>query len=689
MRKTLHFLIIVITVLVLSLGLVPMNTALADGPTLVSVSAPSAVNPGEQFTVDIAVEPGTAIAGLQFNLAFDPAVVTADSVAEGNLLSQGGASTYFSAGTIDNVAGTISGVAGVITTPGQSVAIPEIFAVITMTAGSQTGTSSVTLSEVIVGDINGQAVEISVANDQVPVTQEENNGGSSGGGGGGGGGGEGGVTSLLDSMTSDGTITSEVTATDDELKVKLIISKGTTVKNKYGQKVSSIRIKKSTGSNAADTDSRLISLSYDILPSGTTFSPPATLVFKYTDSEIPDEISDDSLYEAVWDPTTSEWTDLGGTVDPATHTVSVPVEHLSVYALMAHTRPASFEISDFQLSSQQVAPGNSLTISAVVTNSGDLTGSYEVMLKMDDAVVEEKTVTLNGGRSEAVSFSITPPDGEHQASIGSFSANFSVNELPAPAAFTVSNLVVSPAVINTGESAIVTVFVTNTGGMAGTYNTVLQMDDIEVQARTIELNSGESREVVFTINAEAAGQHTLTAGGLQTPFTVRVTPPVTIVESANTKEGINSFRVTPIYDDLTGVLISARIEYRMDVPGEPAAGTGLILKVYYEGALLEEIPLLSIDNLTTGVNSVSLDYTPSTGWETGLYSFQAELYQNDSPVQNTESIQLTVTPELKAAVVSWQILGIIIGAALILAGIVVIGVVVRRREMLRVRINDK
>jgi hypothetical protein len=188
MKSKFHFINTLIIVLILSLGLVPLNTALADGPTLVSVSAPSAVNPGEQFTVDIAVEPGTAIAGLQFNLAFDPAVVTADSVAEGNLLSQGGASTYFSAGTIDNVAGTISGVAGVITTPGQSVAIPEIFAVITMTAGSQTGTSSVTLSEVIVGDINGQAVEISVANDQVPVTQEENNGGSSGGGGGGGGG---------------------------------------------------------------------------------------------------------------------------------------------------------------------------------------------------------------------------------------------------------------------------------------------------------------------------------------------------------------------------------------------------------------------------------------------------------------------------------------------------------------------
>jgi hypothetical protein len=158
-------------VFILALGLIPLNIALAEGPTIVSVSAPTGLNPDEQFTVDITVEPGTAIAGVQFNLAFDPAVVTVDSVAEGNLLSQDGASTYFSEGTINNSTGTISGVAGAITTPGQSVATPETFAVITMTAGSQGGTSALTLSGVVVGDVNGQAVEISVVSSQVAINR--------------------------------------------------------------------------------------------------------------------------------------------------------------------------------------------------------------------------------------------------------------------------------------------------------------------------------------------------------------------------------------------------------------------------------------------------------------------------------------------------------------------------------------
>jgi hypothetical protein len=159
-RNLIKFLTILLTLVV---GLFPYGTVLAAGETAVAVSAPADVDPGEQFTVNITVAPGTTpIAGVQFDLAFNPSLVTVNNVAEGNLLSQGGSSTYFVSGTIDNIAGTISGVAGAITTPGQSVAAPGTFAVITMTASAQGGTSSLTLSNVVVGDVNGQPVQITV-----------------------------------------------------------------------------------------------------------------------------------------------------------------------------------------------------------------------------------------------------------------------------------------------------------------------------------------------------------------------------------------------------------------------------------------------------------------------------------------------------------------------------------------------
>jgi hypothetical protein len=146
--------------------------AVAAGTAVVSVSAPSQpVSPGAQFTVNITVQPNNAIAGSQFNLSFNPALVSVVSVSQGNLLNQIGASTYFSPGQINNSAGTLSGVAGAITTPGQTVTAAGTLAVITMAAASTKGISALTLSNVVVGDINGQSIPASPVNGQVSIDQ--------------------------------------------------------------------------------------------------------------------------------------------------------------------------------------------------------------------------------------------------------------------------------------------------------------------------------------------------------------------------------------------------------------------------------------------------------------------------------------------------------------------------------------
>jgi hypothetical protein len=160
-----------IILLALSLVLALPGLAMAAGETVVSVATPGQVEAGEQFVVNVVVEPGAEIAGVQFDLAFDPSLVTVESVAEGSLLSQGGAATYFSSGSIDNVSGNIDGVAGAIITPGQAVSAAGTFAVITVTAGPEGGTCPFTLSGVIAGDVNGQPVEISVVDGQVTINQ--------------------------------------------------------------------------------------------------------------------------------------------------------------------------------------------------------------------------------------------------------------------------------------------------------------------------------------------------------------------------------------------------------------------------------------------------------------------------------------------------------------------------------------
>jgi hypothetical protein len=157
--------------LLLTIAAVWPSAVSAAGNAVVNVSVPSGtINPGGHFAVSINVTPNNAIAGMQFNFTYNPAIVAVDSVTEGNLLKQGGASTYFSAGTINNVTGNVSGVFGAITTPGQTVSTAGTFAILNMTAVSG-GSSALTLSNVVIGDAAGNSIPATVNSGTVNINR--------------------------------------------------------------------------------------------------------------------------------------------------------------------------------------------------------------------------------------------------------------------------------------------------------------------------------------------------------------------------------------------------------------------------------------------------------------------------------------------------------------------------------------
>jgi general secretion pathway protein D len=72
------------------------------------ISAPFVtVGVGDTFTIPISITGATDLTSWQFDLAFNPAIVTANSVTEGPFMSSFGI-TLFSPGVIDNTAGLIS-----------------------------------------------------------------------------------------------------------------------------------------------------------------------------------------------------------------------------------------------------------------------------------------------------------------------------------------------------------------------------------------------------------------------------------------------------------------------------------------------------------------------------------------------------------------------------------------------------
>ena len=66
------------------------------------------IHTGDTFTLDISADVFN-LAGWQFDIAFDPAILEAINVSEGDFLKTDGGTTFFQGGSIDNTAGKITG----------------------------------------------------------------------------------------------------------------------------------------------------------------------------------------------------------------------------------------------------------------------------------------------------------------------------------------------------------------------------------------------------------------------------------------------------------------------------------------------------------------------------------------------------------------------------------------------------
>ena len=67
------------------------------------------IHTGDTFTLDIRAENISDLAGWQFDIVFDPTLLEAINVSEGNFLKTDGGTTFFQSGSIDNAAGKITG----------------------------------------------------------------------------------------------------------------------------------------------------------------------------------------------------------------------------------------------------------------------------------------------------------------------------------------------------------------------------------------------------------------------------------------------------------------------------------------------------------------------------------------------------------------------------------------------------
>ena len=97
------------------------GTEYAEATGIGYLFSESSIHTGDTFTLDVRAENVIDLAGWQFDIAFDPTVLEAVGVSEGDFLKTDGGTTFFQRGRIDNAAGKITGlIAGRISEGGVS-----------------------------------------------------------------------------------------------------------------------------------------------------------------------------------------------------------------------------------------------------------------------------------------------------------------------------------------------------------------------------------------------------------------------------------------------------------------------------------------------------------------------------------------------------------------------------------------
>ena len=124
--------------------------------TSLSIPTVKRTNVGDTFTLDLIVEDVVNLAGWQIDVAFNPRVLEAVSVTEGDFLSKDGANTLFLQGTINNAAGTITGIHHVLLGDGGVSGAGKLLSI--TLEGKATGRERVRLHNLALGSANGDDI---------------------------------------------------------------------------------------------------------------------------------------------------------------------------------------------------------------------------------------------------------------------------------------------------------------------------------------------------------------------------------------------------------------------------------------------------------------------------------------------------------------------------------------------------
>jgi hypothetical protein len=181
----------------------------------------------------------------------------------------------------------------------------------------------------------------------------------------------------------------------------------------------------------------------NVTPADAEFNRDIFLTLGLNQTQLPANIL--NLTMAYYDDVNGLWETLdyeaGGPSGVAELTLSAPINHFSIYAVLAEvapTPPAHFVASGLNIdpSVEKIwesvtfvtKTGETVTITANVANDGGQSGTYTVALKLNGETVDAKIVTIGAGQSKPVSFTVSGLDyGQYEVEVAGLTDTFTVS----------------------------------------------------------------------------------------------------------------------------------------------------------------------------------------------------------------------------------------------------------------------
>jgi hypothetical protein len=267
--------------------------------------------------------------------------------------------------------------------------------------------------------------------------------------------------------------------------------------------------------------------------------------------------------------------------------------------IAAAAKPAEFTVTDLTTTPAEAEEAEPVQISANITNIGDLEGTYDANLTINNVLTQNQTIIVPGNNTSViVEFTVIEETiGTYTVELGGLTGSFNIKEAPP----TSSNIHLLNAVANPYESWVnetitFTVTADNPSNQDDKLTVKFSVDDSLVESRKIELAAGATTTVEFTYNATTEGKHTYKVNSISGTFMIVPTGYHTLFigrsgsGSTSLPFTLNGVTHNTPYTELLPVG-----EYSLSVPNPFDVGTGVLAFSYWSDGVKSASRTFTLD----------------------------------------------------------------------------------------------